>query len=198
MKSVAIIPLVLGIMLAAVSAARADDTLCTTGPFSGVINGNVVVPDGATCDLENATVTGNVLVQKGAILFVGLGAPVTISGNLQADQCASVILSNGGAPVSVGGNVGFHSCTGPGVIGFLTGQVTIHGNFLCQSNSAPCVAENGSIDGNANVSNNSGGTSFVVGNQIGGNLLCFGNTDVSDGGVSNTVAGKKLGQCKGL
>ena len=65
MKSLAIIPLVLAIMLAAVPAARAGDTSCT-GQLFGTINGNVVVPQGATCELTTATVTGNVLVEKGA------------------------------------------------------------------------------------------------------------------------------------
>jgi hypothetical protein len=61
MKGLAIIALGLAIIFVAMPAAHADSTSCT-GLLQGVINGNVVVPDGATCDMENATVTGNVRV----------------------------------------------------------------------------------------------------------------------------------------
>lgn len=194
MKSLAIIPLVLAIMLAAVPAARAGDTSCT-GQLFGTINGNVVVPQGATCELTTATVTGNVLVEKGASLLAGPQGSVTISGNVLAIQCASVTIEPS-ALVSIGGSVGILFCTGTS--GYFVRGVSIQGNFLCQFNSAPCTASSGSIGGSVDVSQNSGGTSTVLGNQIDGNLICFRNTAVTDDGIPNTVAGKKLGQCAGL
>jgi hypothetical protein len=210
MKSLAIIiPLVLGIMFAVVPAARAADTSCINAVLSGPINGNVVVPNGDSCDLEAANVTGNVLVGKGAFLMVGGFAPgsVTISGNVNADHCFAVQIGNLAATralanVSVGGNVVIQSCGGE-LSGYeylpFFGSITIGGNFLCQSNSQPCVAMSGSIGGNANVSDNSGGHSLVSNNKINGNLLCFGNTGavpaVSNSGITNMVAGKELGQC---
>jgi hypothetical protein len=80
MKGVAIIALGLGIILfVAVPAARADNTSCTGILMSGPIDGNVVVPDDAICNL-GAFVNGNVLVGKGASLFVGghRGFPATL------------------------------------------------------------------------------------------------------------------------
>jgi predicted acyltransferase (DUF342 family) len=198
MKSLAIIPLGLGIMLAAIPA-RADNTSCT-GSLSGqTINGNLVVPDGASCRIgDNVSVTGNVLVGTGAFLRVP-GGNVTISGNLQANRCKTVAIEPQG-PVSVGGSVAIHSCTPQAnqLLGYfaLDASVTIAGSFLCQSNSGPCTALRGSIGDNATISQNTGGTSNVSGNTIGGNLLCFGNTSVAGG--SDTVGGKKLGQCAGL
>jgi hypothetical protein len=106
--------------------------------------------------------------------------------------------------VTVGGNVAIRSCTGPLPSGYDggVGVVTIGGNFLCQSNSARCFARTGSIGGNANISDNSGGTSLVAGNKIDGNLLCFRNTGglpaVTNDGSPNKVAGKELGQCTGI
>ena len=197
MKSLAIIPLGLGIMLAAIPA-RADETSCTGSLVGETINGNLVVPDGETCSLTNVRVTGNVLVRTGATLVMP-GGNVTISGNLQANRCKTVAIEPQG-PVSVGGNVAIQSCT-PQANQSLGYQpeppfsVTISGSFLCQSNAGPCRAALGSIGGNANVSQNTGGTSLVAGNTIGGNLLCFGNTGVR--GSNNTVEGKKLGQCAG-
>jgi hypothetical protein len=192
--------LAFGIMLAALPAARAD-TSCT-GPLQGVISGNVFVPDGATCQLDNATVTGNVLVGAGATLAVGVLGSVTISGDLQADHCASVgVISFTTSLLSIGGNVAIRSCTemsGYDVSSGSSGSVTIGGNFLCRANSAPCFAQRGSIGGNTIVSDNSGGTSIVAGNEIDGNLLCFGNTAVINASAPNTVFGKRLGQCAGL
>jgi hypothetical protein len=202
MKSLAIIPLGLGIMLAAIPA-RADNTSCTGSVFGQTINGNLVVPDGASCSIAHVSVTGNVLVGTGAILVVADN--VTISGNLQANQCKTVFIQPLGGPVSVGGSVAIRSCTPQADqrLGYRafpgSPPVTIGGNFLCQSNSHPCRAEGGfvsQITGNATISGNTGGTSFVGGNTIGGNLLCFGNTSVAGG--SNTVGGKRLGQCAGL
>ena len=179
-----------GIMVAAVPAARADNTPCT-GSLQGVINGNVVVPDGATCQLNNATVNGNVFVSTGASLAMGV----------QADHCASVgVISFTTSLLSIGGSVAIRSCTemsGYDVSSGSSGSVTIGGNFLCQTNSAPCFAQRGSIGGNAIVSGNFGGTSIVAGNEVGGNLLCLRNTAVIDSSAPNTVFGKKLGQCAG-
>ena len=202
MKTLAMIPLALGIVLAAVPAARADDTSCTE-PLSGAINGNVVVPEGATCSLHDATVTGNVLVGKGARLLM-IAGPVTIAGDLLGIQCDAVeIHPEPSSTVSIGGSVGLLFCTGQtGLIGYKidppVNGLIIHGNFLCQFNSAPCDAWRGSIGGNANVSQNSGGESVVLGNEIDGNLVCLGNTAVIDGGIPNRVAGRKLGQCADL
>ena len=192
--------LAFGIMAAGLPAAGAD-TSCT-GALTGAISGNVVVPDGASCQLDNASVTGNVLVRTGASLAMGVIGSVTISGDLQADHCTSVgVISFTTSLLSIGGNVVIRSCTemsGYDVSIGSSGSVTIGGNFLCQANSAPCFAQRGSIGGNAIVSDNSGGTSIVAGNEIDGNLVCLHNTAVIDASAPNTVFGKKLGQCAGL
>jgi hypothetical protein len=165
----------LGFLLATVSvlpAARADDTSCT-GPLSGVtITGNLVVPDSAACSVFRVSVTGNVLVRHEAS-FEAV-SDVTISGNVLADQCEIVLLGPGLG--SVGGNVEIQHCVESS--GYSNGRQdqTIGGNFHCHNNFAPCVAEGGSIGGNANVSQNFGGTSRIDNNQIQGNLQCVGNT----------------------
>jgi hypothetical protein len=188
-----------GLGLAAVPAAG-NDTTCT-GPLSnGTINGNLVVPNGATCRLLNETVAGNVSVGNGAALDVN-GA--TIAGNIRATHCNFVRLNNVAGAVSVAGNVTIEFCTGTVQSGYNIAfsqllPTAISGNFSCSNNSAPCVATFGSVAGNVRVNDNTGGTSVVGGNTIGGNLSCRGNTGVSDNGFNNTVAGNKLGQCAGL
>jgi hypothetical protein len=103
----------LGILVGNMPLARAADTSCTTTiSTGGTINGNLVVPAGANCTLNNVTVTGNVEVGKGASLSVEpvLGQRVTIGGNVQAARCNAVNLdslgvSGSGGLISVGGNV---------------------------------------------------------------------------------------------
>jgi hypothetical protein len=102
MKSLAIIPLGLGIMLAAIPA-RADNTSCTGPLFGKTINGNLVVPDGASCRIVHVSVTGNVLVGTGASLVVADN--VTIAGNLEANRCTTVAIFPFSEPVSIGGSV---------------------------------------------------------------------------------------------
>jgi hypothetical protein len=231
MKRFAITPFAaLGILAGAVPAARAADTPCTT-TISGTINDNLVVPAGNSCTLANVTVTGNVLVGTGASLLVepNPGQTVTIGGNVQAAQCQSVVLEPiAHGAISVGGNVQIQNCTGESGYNNVqgVGTVTISGNFACGNNSARCVARSGTVRGNVQINNNSGGSfegafvlennvggnaqvnnnsgsmaSLVSRNTIGGNLQCAGNTPgVTDGGsaIPNAVAGNKQRQCAGV
>ena len=62
------------------SAVRAADTTCTS-TLTGTIDGNVVVPDGASCTLSDATVAGNVQVlQNGSLTVDATQQPTTIDG----------------------------------------------------------------------------------------------------------------------
>jgi hypothetical protein len=216
----------IGMGLATVPASAADTT-CTTTLSNGTINGNLVVPNNASCTLTNETVTGSVTVGTGASLRVD-GS--TIGGNIRASHCNFVQLINTSGAVNVGGNVAIEFCTGKRNGYFrpdfsVSSPITISGNFTCSNNdtsrtdSIPCAAEFGSVggnvqvnnnvvanvevefntvQGNVQVNNNTPDFAFVEGNNIGGNLSCQGNAGVRDEGNPNTVAGHKLGQCAGL
>src|SRR5439155_23623576 len=57
------------------------------------ITGDVTVPEKASCTLDFVTVAGNVHVGKGASLVVtAYTEPSTISGNVEAVNCGSVLL----------------------------------------------------------------------------------------------------------
>src|SRR5438876_5480597 len=89
-------------LVAGAATVHAANTNCT-GTLTGSITGNIVVPNGASCTLSNATVTGNVQVQQNASLVVdATQQPTTIGGNIQAVHCASALLEGG---VRVDGNV---------------------------------------------------------------------------------------------
>jgi hypothetical protein len=207
----------LGMMLAALPAARADTTCPPSPPIGSTVNGNLVVPSGQICFLGGVTVIGNVQVQTNASIALG-GVTVignvrvqtnaslansivlsTIDGNIETDQCNFVHLFQ----VTVGGNVDIENCR-PGnsdIIGYIAGHgqiVQIDGNFTCNNNVAlVCFAVNGQVQGNVQINNNR--QAQVIGNTIGGNLQCQGNTGgATDNGQPNTVAGHKLGQCAGL
>lgn len=84
------------------AAARAADTICN-GSLTGAIEGNLVVPSGASCLLYQARIDGNVLVSQNASLIVqGEEERTLISGNVEAQGCGSALLEGA---VTVGGNV---------------------------------------------------------------------------------------------
>jgi len=213
--------LAFGLLLVALPVARAADTTCPPTPSGSTVNGNLIVPANASCNLTTTlTVTGNVVVGTGASLgiFPVDGQTVTINGNITADHCNSVgIQTFGNGMFSVGGNVNIRNCTGP-VNGYSGIIVTIDGNFLCAS-SGVCVAGGGvvhgnltmdnnnavsevddnQIGGNVDVSGNSGSAPTVLGNRIGGNLQCFDNNPPPiNFGFPNSVGGNEQGQCVGF
>lgn len=121
---------------------------------------------------------------------------------------------------SVEGNVTAQNCVGGNYQG---PNLTIGGNFVCANNQQR-GAKDGIVHGNLTADNNNGNIKFnpqifgnqvsgnvdvsgnsknvapfVAGNTIGGNLRCIDNsTPPFDGGVPNTVSGRKLDQCANL
>jgi hypothetical protein len=196
--SIAVAGLTIFCLLATTSTVRAESTRCVGALGNQIVPGDLVVPDGASCALGDATVRGNVLVGPHAGLRV-LGN-VRILGDVWIDRCdyASFEPSAAGASILVEGNVEIEHCEGSIGKLYAAGTVRISGNFTCRDNTAPCFAVALSIYGNALVSRNSGGISFIEGSRIIGKLECAGNLGVSNYGDPNRVAGKKLGQCAGL
>ena len=133
------------------SAVWAADTTCTS-TLTGTIDGNVVVPDGASCTLSDATVAGNVHVRQNASLTVdATQQPATIDGNLHADHCAFALLEGG---VTVTGNVRIGQCAQQS--GFVGPGIKIGGDFECTNNLGACKADLGDVHGNLRIDSNSG------------------------------------------
>lgn len=181
----------LGILLGTMPVANAET--CNTTISDKTINANVVVPAGATCDLENVIVTGSVRVEKGAFFLVQISSSgsTQLIGDVIAIQCGFVFLGASGRSVSVGGNVQISGCTGPSYP--TVSNATISGNFQC-FNNVGCQVATSTIGGNAQINNNSGYIA-LNNNYVGGNLQCLGN---ATGGsfIANAVAGNNQGQCK--
>src|SRR5437899_7580788 len=60
---------------------------CTGSPSTSPINDQVIVPSGATCNLQGITVNGNVSVQPGGRLIIGGGS--TINGNVSSQRAGT-------------------------------------------------------------------------------------------------------------
>ena len=183
------------------------------------INGNLTVAAGGILNDHAAStatvhVTGNVKVGKGAVL--GLGdydeAPphdsATVDGNITANHPLTLylggitvhgnLISNGGGDPSrnfpikddtVDGNLSLQGWSGLwlGVI-----RVEVGGNAI--------VSKNKSTDPSTLPGSDS---TEVMTNTISGNLICHGNTPAAqvnalDGGLPNTVSGRKIGECANL
>ena len=154
------------------SAAQAANTSCT-GTLSGSITGNIVVPNGASCTLSNATVTGDVHVLQNASLTIdATQQPTTINGNVLANQCTSALLKGG---VTVSASVQIRQCAQPS--GFVGPGVKIGGDFQCINNGGGCQADLGDVQGSVQVQlNNSSAASDISLVSVGGNLECQANT----------------------
>jgi hypothetical protein len=177
------------VLLAGVSAVQAANTSCTS-TLTGTIDGNVVVPNGASCTLSDVTVTGNVQVLQNASLTVdATEQPATIAGNLQATNCAFALLQGG---VVVNGSVQIVQCAQKS--GFVGPGVKIGGNFQCINNGGGCEADLGDVHGSVQVQG--GGASDISLVSIGGNLQCVGNTPPPTHSFGpDFVSGSLQGQC---
>ncbi|HEV2300526.1 MAG TPA: hypothetical protein VGR91_03050 [Stellaceae bacterium] len=190
--------LLAGLLLAPAVPARAAGALCRGELRDAIIDGGLLVPDGARCVLRHVTVRGNLLAGRGSVLRIA--DDVAILGNLAADRCAYVSFEPASptAGITIGGNVEIEHCRESSGKLYAAGEIEIAGNFVCHDNSASCFVVSLTILGNALVLRNSGGLSYVEGNTIGGDLECRGNAGVIDYGQPNRVGGKKLGECAAL
>src|SRR6266436_7631485 len=137
------------------SAVYAATTSCTSA-LSGSITGNIVVPKGASCTLSDATVTGDVQVLQNATLTVdATQQPTTIDGNVQANQCASVLLE-GGATVT--GSVHIQQCAQQS--GFVGPGIKIAGDFQCINNGGGCQAGLGDVHGFVQIQGNNASAAY--------------------------------------
>ena len=181
----------LGSLFGSVRAADAGSvTSCTTTISDKIIDSDLVVPDGKTCDLENVTVTGNVYVEKHATFFTQFlsSGSTVILGNVVATHCHFISA----ASLFVGGNVQIEACNGASASGIAS--ATISGNFACEFSPSGCGTSDSTISGNMQINKN-GSFVTVRDNYVGGNLQCVGNPPSSLTVSGNTVAGNKQGQC---
>jgi hypothetical protein len=224
MKSLIALVAVAATLLANAEVGLAAPTQCI-GLLTGTVDGDIVVPDGAACVLDNVAVSGNVTVQTGSSLdVIATSTSTTIRGNIKGHGCYAIGLGDGGqfGHVVIGGDVDISHCTGPvasACSGYTGGtalaSVLIGGDVKCADNVSGCDIRACTVAGDLQCSDNLGaGCTLwtatvggdatlndnlgitILGNAIGGNLKCNGNGSAV--GVANIVAGTKSGQCSVL
>ena len=196
-------------VLALATNVLADDYFCPPDP--GPIMVDNVIADTGLFTLAGTTVTGNVIVESGASLFVL--PPTTIDGGIHADGVGFVVLLAAGGAITVGEDVQIKNAiqdplppagtgTQPSASGFFVvagGALTIGGNFQFEDNLATLLASGpATIGGDLQVQNNmTPFPSAIGGNTILGNLQCKENFPAPVVALSgaNAVAGNKEDQC---
>ena len=170
MKTIlAALPLALAGALLVAAPAQADDRICRGTIGARAIDGNVVVPKGASCTLLGTRVDGNVLV-KGNATLVARGAKV--DGNIQADNHRRVVVTaRNGSKTRVEGSVQLKQGGGGKLL-----RLVVDGDIQLFSNDARFT---------------------VRGNRVDGNLQCKSTRPRPVGG-NNVVEGNKEDQCRGL
>jgi len=200
LASIGIVIILVIVLIPNTPEAKAAATPCVGSLGPGTF-GNIVVPSGATCLLRPGTfVNGNVKVEPTGFLSTFLGG-VTIDGNVKAKGAfiVSITCSTVNGIVDIKGTTLFSRVTGS----------TVGGNVMIMKSGTSIIVgfspgftlcdNRNTIGGNVILQDNT--TTFsanVAKNTIGGNLICKNNSPppvLGPSAISNTVSGKKLGQC---
>jgi hypothetical protein len=190
-----LLPVLIAIVapLAVAAPAHADDRRCRGTIRAVHVDGNVIVPRGATCTLRGTRVDDNVFVRRGAVLEA---FGVRVGGNIQATHHRRVLVAPRTVNTTVrrsrvGGDIQLFD----GVRGVVR-RTVIGGNLQVKQNSGFQASVRNVIDGDLQAFTNSGGFRIFA-NRIDGNLQCKSNNPPPHGG-RNVVQGNKEDQCRRL
>jgi len=173
------------VVLALPGAAQAKNFECRTAFLTGVIDGNVIVPEGAYCRTLGATITGWVRVEKGAIGFHAHNS--TIGGDVRSPQ--EIVFDIRILDTDVGGSV-YIAQTREGTAGAICVS-SIEGDVHWVQNEGfqtigigfpfDVCTEGNEIGGDVVLNNNSGPVNFSLNNnEIAGNVQVLSNTGFED------------------
>jgi hypothetical protein len=150
----------LGLLAGGSATAHAADRACVGLIGPETIEGNIVVPPGALCDLAGTRVLGNVYVREEAVLIAN---QADVRGNIEAERDAFVDLTE----TTVGGTLALRES-----FGTLVGGSSIGGNVEARGNLFVLLFVS-SIGGNMKVID--GGTLVAAeGLQVNGTLEAVG------------------------
>jgi hypothetical protein len=165
--------------------ARAEPGHCSGRIEAVSIDGDVRVPDGATCELVGTRVEGNVSIGHSARLYA---RGVAVDGDIEGEGALTVDVAESS---SVGGNVQLDS----GGTALVTDS-RIDGDLSWEDQHGELLAQGNTVRGNLDLEDNTGGVT-VSGNTIGGDLACENNAPTPHGG-DNSVSGNEEDQCHDL
>ena len=166
--------LLLAVIMSSMPSVYADDTICAGGLLPVATYDNVVVPAGASCEMDPGTI---------------------VTGNVQADGAFSVNIDG----VTVTGNIEIKNSIAGGFVIVTNSNIT--GNLKMEDNLGDFadVTFNTVVGGDIQHKKNiTTFVSFIAGNTVmEGNLQCEDNAPAPlDLGFANIVPnGNKEGQC---
>lgn len=188
----------LSVFLAAcdVGALPEEVELSTLGTFTcrTTLNGgtrdNIVVPDNATCTLNNTKVEGNIVVKTGATL---IAKGVLVDGNIQSEGHARVtVIKSTLRKSQVGGSIQLKQGKRANVL-----DTIIDGSLQVEQNRGLFNFSRNTIGSDLQAFSNRGTGLTISSNRIDGNLQCKSNNPAPTGS-GNIVQGNKEDQCAGL
>lgn len=174
--------------LPATGAGAFDEEVECTGPLGPGTYPHVVVPSGATCDLSDSVVSGNVRVLPGGTLFL---ETTQVGGNVVGHDVTRVLIGRStvdGNIVVIGGEAPFGgtvllcatSVSGNVIVQQVTGGIGVRtyipGFDFPAGFAARCGAASNEIAGNLVVSNNNSIRILVHDNLVEHNLLAVNNS----------------------
>lgn len=161
-----------------------ETVTCRNASIGALRLDTVFVPDDAACELFGTQLKGSIKVGTRAAV---LAVDVAVTGDLQAEGAAAVIVQGGS---TFGGSVQVKQGAGADIR-----DASIGGDLQFDAMSAALVAESIRIGGNLQAVGNRGGVA-LSNNHIDGNLQCKDNQPAPTGG-GNTAASKE-DQCAAL
>lgn len=163
----------LGASFAVAAPAHADDRMCRGTIGAVTVDGNVIVPSGATCTLAGTRVKGNVEVKSNATLTA---RGVHVIGNIQAENHNRLSVL-------------------PRTVGDRTVRSYVDGSIQAKQGGGGVLRSN-TVNGDIQLFSNTKNVRFqVYSNRIDGNLQCKSNVPAPVGG-GNIVGGNKEDQCR--
>lgn len=164
-----------------------DENFDCAGSFTGSFT-NVFVRQGKTCRLQNAKVSGNILAEDGASLFV---VRTRVDGNIDGVEARTVQVQGG----SLGGSIQIQDGSSPGQIGASVtgGTVLSQGNITIQKLTTGTIRITDAVlhKGNIQVQENVIGSSLDLRrNRVAQNLQVF----VNSGSAAKVVQGNRVSQ----
>ena len=182
-KTLAAGALALSVVALGPSPAFANDLTCTGTISNRSVDGSVIVPNGASCTLNNVYVDGDVKSYSRSNVTINSG---TVKGNVQAERSNAVVVNG----TRVDGSVQSKYHTSTRVTG-----ATVDGNIQLEE-AGLNVVERNRVNGDIQLFKNTQ-SQRIFDNRVDGNLQCKENRhDVS--GWGNIVRGNAEDQCRNL
>lgn len=169
-----------------------DEDYDCRGSVTGTFK-NIFVPEGATCTVSNATVSGNILARDRSRLFVH---ETRTDGNIDGVEAAVVQVRGG----TLGGSIQVQDGQSPSAVGvrIYGGTVLTQGNITIQKMNTGTISivDARLLKGNIQVQENSTATRLeVLRNQVAQNLEVFVNRGAGAKFVQTNTVSQKL-SCK--